>query len=95
MLCKDLVFFRGKSRQVYYEMTSKTVFSEEQPSEKLNGQLSGIKEEASDDEGVDTGFLTASVSAVKFRKLRNKYLKRNPAIKRFERRYTELGMLEI
>nr|XP_011431270.2 anoctamin-4 isoform X4 [Crassostrea gigas] len=34
---------------------------------------------------------TAVASTVKFRNLRNRHLKRNPQVKAFERRYTELG----
>lgn len=34
---------------------------------------------------------TAVASTVKFRTLRNRHLKRNPQVKAFERRYTELG----
>lgn len=75
-------------------MKAKTFFDADKPSEKLNisnGTLPGINEEASDGEGDNTGFLTAVSSAVKFRKLRKRHLKNNPSIRRFERRYTELG----
>lgn len=75
-------------------MKAKTFFDVDKPSEKLNisnGTLPGINEEASDGEGDNTGFLTAVSSAVKFRKLRKRHLKNNPSIRRFERRYTELG----
>ncbi|XP_063415421.1 anoctamin-3-like isoform X2 [Mytilus trossulus] len=77
-------------------MKAKTFFDADKPSEKLNitnGTLPGINEEASDGEGDNTGFLTAVSSAVKFRKLRKRHLKNNPSIRRFERRYTELGPL--
>ncbi|XP_076070788.1 anoctamin-7-like isoform X2 [Mytilus galloprovincialis] len=77
-------------------MKAKTFFDVDKPSEKLNisnGTLPGINEEASDGEGDNTGFLTAVSSAVKFRKLRKRHLKNNPSIRRFERRYTELGPL--
>ncbi|XP_052076690.1 anoctamin-3-like isoform X2 [Mytilus californianus] len=77
-------------------MKAKTFFDADKPSEKLtltNGKLPGINEDASDDEGDNTGFLTAVSSAVKFRKLRKRHLKNNPSIRRFERRYTELGPL--
>ena len=79
-------------------MKPKTFFDEDQPTEKLvfpstNGNLqnTSIKEENSDDEFNDGGAFTAISSAVKFRGLRKRHLRRNPAIKRFERRYTELG----
>ena len=74
-------------------MTSKTFFNDKEPTEKLLvGKLPALNEELTDDEGVDNGAITAVSSVVKFRKLSKKHLKRNPGIKHFERRYTELGM---
>jgi len=77
-------------------MSSKTFFNDKEPTEKLLvGKLPALNEELTDDEGIDNGVITAVSSAVKFRKLRKKHLKRNPGIRHFERRYTELGMSDL
>jgi hypothetical protein len=77
-------------------MPSKTFFNDKEPTEKLLvGKLPALNEELTDDEGLDNGVLTAVSSAVKFRKLRKNHLKRNPGLKHFERRYTELGMSDL
>ncbi|KAJ8298155.1 hypothetical protein KUTeg_011494 [Tegillarca granosa] len=51
------------------------------------------KEEESDHEYGDDGTFMAVSSVVRFRKSRKNMTKRNPRVKVFERRYTELGPL--
>lgn len=63
---------------------------------KASGQvtLSSVSADNSQDDSDGEPSLssfTAIASTVKFRNLRKRHLKRNPQVKAFERRYTELG----